>query len=280
MPDVITGSTQLGPTKNEIIAALVQKELKFQAKLLPFASDVSAFAGKGMKSISFPKLASFTVQNRASAVAGDIQTLASSIDTLDLDVNAYVSWLIDSSDLIQSSIEAKMEFAKRAATAHARYVDTNLIAALNGGYFNTPVGGPITAAKILDLRKQLLKENADMNKMVLAVSPDEEEDMLALTEFSHADVYGQAVIPNGVIGKVYGIPVIVHNGLAAGEAYMWDKDGLVIGFQLGANYAAQPEIAYGTTAMREAVDQLFGVMVSQQGVGSAAAGKSPLIVKL
>ena len=45
----VTGNTQLGATKQELIAALVQKELKFQAKLVGTVTDVSPFAVKGSK---------------------------------------------------------------------------------------------------------------------------------------------------------------------------------------------------------------------------------------
>ena len=88
MPDVITGNTQVGPTKQEVIAAIVQKELKFAAKLAGYVTDVSQFAQKGMNQVSFPKLTSFTVQKRATGVAGDIQALTATKDTLALDQRA------------------------------------------------------------------------------------------------------------------------------------------------------------------------------------------------
>ena len=71
----VTGNTELLATKQDIIAAAVQRELKERSFLSNFVLDVSGFAGKGMKSISFPKLTSFTVEERASATAGTIQDL-------------------------------------------------------------------------------------------------------------------------------------------------------------------------------------------------------------
>ena len=71
MADVITGNTQVGPTKQDLVAAIVQKELAFQAKLVPTISNWSALAVKGAKSINIPRAASFTVTNRASGAAGD-----------------------------------------------------------------------------------------------------------------------------------------------------------------------------------------------------------------
>ena len=94
----VTGNTQLAPTKQDLIAALVQRELKFQAKLLPTVTDVSVFAVKGSKSISFPKAGSFTVENRASAASGTLQDLTFTTDQLLTDYRAYVAWSVDSVD--------------------------------------------------------------------------------------------------------------------------------------------------------------------------------------
>jgi len=280
MADVITGNTQLVATKNDLITSLVQKELKFRAKLLASVTDLSSYAGKGMKSISFPKLSSFTVENRASAVPGTIQALSATTDKLDLNLNAYVSWLIDSSDEIQSSMDVQIENALRAASAHGRYVDEQIIAVLEAGAGLDVGAAPLTADLILDAREQLLKSFADPAACVMLIGPDQEKAMLKIAEFVRADFYGSSNIPSGQIGTVYGMPVMVHQGVAANKGYWYAKDAVGIAFQKAPALAEQPEIAYGTAAKRVAIDQLFGVKALQTGELGAAAGKSPLIVKI
>jgi N4-gp56 family major capsid protein len=280
MADVITGNTQLGTTKQEIIAAVVQKELKFRAKLLPFVSDVSMFAGKGMKSVSFPKLTSFTAVNRASGVAGDATALTASVDKLNLDQNAYVSWIIDSMDETQTTIDAQLEFAKRAAAAHGRYVDEKLLAVIEAAAGLTAAAGVISQAKILDAREELLKNEADMSKVVLCIAPDVEKTMLGISDFVRADAYGSAVLQTGVIGYVYGVPVMVHTGVSAGESFMWDKDAVAIAFQKLPQMGEQEAIQYGVGAKRVAIDQLFGSTALQLGEKGKLATQSPLIVKV
>lgn len=280
MADVITGNTQLVATKNDLITSLVQKELKFRAKLLASVTDLSSYAGKGMKSISFPKLSSFTVENRASAVPGTIQALSATTDKLDLNLNAYVSWLIDSSDEIQSSMDVQIENALRAASAHGRYVDEQIIAVLEAGAGLDVGAAPLTADLILDAREQLLKSFADPAACVMLIGPDQEKAMLKIAEFVRADFYGSSNIPSGQIGTVYGMPVMVHQGVAANKGYWFAKDAVGIAFQKAPALAEQPEIAYGTAAKRVAIDQLFGVKALQTGELGAAAGKSPLIVKI
>ncbi|MEM4359723.1 MAG: phage capsid protein [Candidatus Bilamarchaeaceae archaeon] len=276
----ITGNTQLGVTKQQIIAAAVQKELKFRAILAQYVTDVSAFAVKGAKQISFPKLQSFTVQNRASATAGTPQALQASLDTLDLNHNAYVSWLIDGSDAIQTAIDARIEFARRAAAAHGRYVDVQIYTEVknNAGFTATATA---LRDRILEARAWLRRNEAVLDETVIVASPEMETQLLQVQEFSRADMYGQAVIPAGVIGRLYGVPVVIHSALQNDEIFMWEKSGVALGFQAAPNYASQAAIEYGTTAVLEAMDQLFGVKALQIDQGTnTAAGKSALIAKV
>lgn len=278
--EVITGNTELVATKQALISSLIQKELKFKSKLLPTITDLSAFAVKGAKSVSFPKLNSFTVANRASAVAGDIQALTSSVDTLDLNINAYVSFLIDSFDLQQTAIDAEMEYANRAATALARYVDSQVISVLEAAAATDVGTAPITADMILDAREQLLNSFADPAACVFVVGTDQEKAMLKITDFVRADAYGVSNIGSGIIGSVYGLPVMVHQAVSAGKGYFYSKDAVGIAFQKQITMAEQSEIAYGTGAKRVALDAIMGIKALQTGELGAAAGKSPLIVKL
>jgi N4-gp56 family major capsid protein len=280
MPDVITGNTQVGPTKQEVIAAVALKELKFAASLLSYVTDVSQFAVKGASSISFPKLTSFTVQKRATGVKGDIQALSATKDTLALDERAYIAWLVDTNDAIQTTLDWELESVRRAAAAHGRQVDLDIIVELKAVAGLTLAAGNVTRDKILDAREFLKKNDANMNAVVLAVSPNQESEMLKLSEFSAADVYGQAVIPSGVIGRVYGVPVLVHNGLADGEILMWEKEGCAIGFQRQPAIDEQKEIGYGTGALLKAMDQLYGIQGLQLGEKGLLASQSPLVVKM
>lgn len=280
MADLITGNTQLSATKQDLIAAFVQKELKFNAILAPYVYDASVFAVKGAKSISFPKLTSFTVTNRASGAAGDSSVLTSSVDKLDLNINAYVAWIIDSMDEAQTTVEAQLEFARRAASAHGRYVDEQIIATLEAA-FGLDIGiAPLTRDLVLDAREELRKNHANFAQVTMLVGPDQEKALLKIDEFTRAEVYGSAVVPNGIVGKLYGMPVIVHSGVAAGKTYWWDKDGIAIGFQKAPAMSEQGANEYGTGSKRVAMDQLFGTKGLQLGELGKGASSSPLIVKM
>lgn len=279
----ITGNTQLGPTKAALIAAVAQKELKFKAKLLPYVTDVSRFAEPGSKSIDFPKFTTaFTVEKRASGVAGTIQDLTTANDQLLLNQNAYISWLIDSTDKLQSRLDVELEYVQRAAAAHGRGVDTDIFAEAAAVASLALPAGAITRDDVLDMREHLLKvvDPEDLSNAAMFVAVDQEKEMLKIQEFSRADIYGKGIIPTGIIGSVYGIPVILHRGLAAGKVFMWHKEGIATGFQKAPQMDEQKAIGYGTGAVQKAMDQLYGMKGMHLGLEGAAAGKSPLVASL
>lgn len=283
MADVITGNTELGATKQELIAALVQRELQFNAKLVPYITDVSAFAVPGAKSISFPKLTSFTVVNRAEAVAGDASALTATVDTMLLDVNAYIAYIIDSMTKTQSNINAEMEFAKRAAAAHGRYVDSQLIAGFASAAYhfqNVGADADVTYANLLDMQAKYLANEGLMEEGAWIISVSQNKAILSLAEFKDMSAYGEMAIRDGFVRQLLGMPVVVHSGLAAKQLFLVGKEGLAIGFQKAAAMDEQPANEYGVGAVRAAVDQLFGVKALQTGLKGAAAGKSPLILGL
>jgi len=278
-------ATQFDATKNDLIVSMAQKYLADSALLMPYVRDLSMFAVKGAKSISVPKLSGFTVENRAFNAAGSTQVLNDSVDTIQLDKNAYISWAEDHSDIVQSTLNYRMLAVERAAKAQANYVDSQIMAGLiaAAGYsVNGGTPADITASAILDMR-EFIYDNGGVeawNQAVLVVGTDSDKALLKLDEFKRADVYGAANIPSGVIGWVYGAPVVVHNGMAAQQALCFSKDGFGIAFQKNISMAEQPDVSLGTQGVRVAIDQLFGVGGLELGERGATSTTSPLIAKL
>lgn len=280
MADAITGDTELGSTKSDLIAAVVQRELIEDMKLLRTITDVSQFAVKGAQSISFPKLTSFTPVNRASGVAGDATVLTSSVDKLDLDDKPYVAWIIDSNDEMQTTIAAQMEFAKRAASGQGLYVDDAIVTLLEAISPATTTASALpTRDVILEMRTALCDRKAKRDQLVFVVGCAGEEAMLKIDEFTRADIYGSSNIPSGVIGRVYGMEVIVSNNLDVDEYYMYEKAAAAIGFQKGISSDVQPANEFGVGAERHAMDQLFGVKGMQLGEQGVGAAESALAIK-
>lgn len=281
MADAIHGNTELGATKQDLIASVAQRELRESAVVAPTVMDVSRFAVKGAQSISFPKLDSFTAIDRASATAGDATVLTSTADKLDLDQCAYVAWIIDSCDAVQSTLDFQMEAARRAASAHARFVDSAVITELETVGDPTATTGDISKSIILEMREALCGRNANLNELKLLVGCDQESVLLGLADFVRPDTYiaNSTVAESGQLGRIYGIPVVVSNLVAANSYYMYESSGIAIGFQQSPRMSDQGANEYGSGARRYALDQLFGVKGMQLGVNGVLATESALVMK-
>ena len=279
MADAIHGNTQLGATKEAMIASVVQRELLEGLVVAPTVMDVSAFCEPGAKSIEFPKAGSFTVANRTEGSAGDATVLTFATDLLNLNQNAYVSWIVDYKSAVQSKISTQLVMAQRAASAHAYYLDQQIIAELEAAGDATATAGAISYAIILEMRKRYRDRNGKLDQATLLVGTDSEQTLLNIDEFKRAEVYGSAVIPNGVIGKIHGMNVVVSNKVAASSYYLYDKEAIAYGIQAGPSYSEQGANEFGSQAKRAVLDQIFGVKAMFVGQNGAGVAESALIIK-
>lgn len=275
----LIANPEMAPTKMDLIIAMAQRELKAEAQLAGFFSDKSAFAVKGNKSVSFPKLTSFVVNNRASGAAGVEQVVSSSAEKLDLDKNKQVLWVIDPSDEIQSTLNWELETVKLAASAHGRQFDRDLVDAAIALRAVVTATGDITRDSILEMIEYLAKNFYKKNQSALFVAPNQKTAMLKIAEFTQAQIFGNVVIPNGTIGQVYGIPVVEAPILNDGEFFMADKDAVAYALQRAPGYDEQKAIEYGAGAMKRQLDQSYGMRALQiDSTATTQAGKSSLII--
>ena len=279
MADAIHGNTELVATKEAMIAATVQRELLEGTVVAPRCMDVSQFCEPGARQIEFPKTGSFSVTNRAEGSQGDASVLTFATDAMLLDKNAYLAWIVDYKSKVQSRIDVQLELAARAARAHAYYLDAQIIAQLEAAGDATATAGAITYDIILEMRKTYRDRNGILEQSTLLVGTDTEALLLDIDEFKRAEVYGSAVIPSGVIGKIHGMNVVVSNKVAASSYYLFDREAIAFGFQAGPSYSEQGANEFGSQAKRAVLDQIFGVkamFINQVGAGAA---ESALIIK-
>ena len=285
----VTGDTQLGPTKMELISEIAQRALISSSKLAGTCRDVSMFARKGNESISFPKNTTlFAAENRASGASATIQDVDFSKDTLTLDKNYIVNWLVDSHDELESVLDVQKELIERAAREQARQVDADVIAALEAGGITTTTAGNISQDLVLEMRRILLKNKANSGDIWLAVSPKQEAELLKIQPFVGADQYGSAVVPSGVLGTIYGVKVVMSPELGDDAFYMYESEGCALGFHMRPQFDEVKRPEYGAGAMLQVLDQKYGVKELQlevpgafkaDGITALAATESALIVK-
>lgn len=271
-------------TKMDLIAALVQKELTAKASILPYISDFSSMAMKGYKSLELPKLSQFTVQNRVlGAAVAENAALTDSTDVINFDQHPIVLFGYDSHDEYQSSLNYMQNAIERATTAHARNINDLVIAGMiaNAGLDLGSVAD-ITLANILTMREFILDNDGDASLISLQVGADQERAILEIPQFSEYQYRGDGAAPvvGGVIGRVYGIPVVLNTRMPAGQAVMVEKSGYGFAFSKDASVDEQKEVTYGSGGRKVAVDADWGHAALLTGEGSAAATKSPYVAVL
>lgn len=252
------GNTDLTATKNQLIVALVQRELIAKAVVMPSIYDASVYAVKGTKSISVPRAGSFSVEDRATTAQATLANVTYAVDTIVLDQMSTVSWVVDPQDEVESQVDVQADLAQRAAKAHSKNFDTLVIAGLEADSTATTTAGAISKAIFLEMRQLLLAAEADAGQLTFLCGPDSETALLSIAEFVEADKYGSAIIPTGVIGKLYGVEVRVSTLVAANRFYMYDKEGygFAIQQQLQMGERAAPE--YGSSAVLKVLDMKWG----------------------
>lgn len=288
MADVQIAKTQMtnAGTVGEKISTLAQAILREEAVLASRFRDVSQFAVKGVDKITFPGLGSFVVANRAHGATNERQAPAVFKDSLNLDQNAYLKWGIDSASEVQSTLNWKVECARIAALDHVDYFEEKLLSTVKS--FARTVTVELTSLEenkykelqgFVAVRKAYVKTKAKLANALWIIDEDFEAKILANPGLYQVAGLGQALIVEGKVTSLLGIPVQVR--LNAGDAYLVDCTAVNYGFQLAPKYAEQPDINFGTDGVLCAMDQLFGTSASRiLPVGHAEAGKSEVIFKL
>lgn len=250
---IFTASANTGTTEATLIASVVQDQLQREAKLPPTVTDLSSMVRAGYKTVSIPKWsAGFSgpaAQNVDGNTTVDFQTATFATDDLNLDQWVNLPYALPDRIKDQSSINLEAELAQSAGREMALWVDTKILAQLRLASGSSPdhivqltgtTNTLITLADIVNARMLLNKQNISEADRTLLVSPEQEAEMLKMSNFIKASEYGaREALLNGEIGRVYGFRVITHNGLAAAEAIAYHKSAVAYAFQKAIKFEKQ-----------------------------------------
>lgn len=274
------GNTELTATKMEVISERVQRQLISESVMAGALIDLSAFARKGAESVSFPKGGDFTVNQRASGALAVQQVFNYDKDNMPLSFRSSISWVVDPFDEIESVIAVQSDLIGRATRGHAVDVDINAIAELETvGVAITTVSPAITDPVIREMRSDLIRRKARARDLVLAVSPEQESEMLGINKFTLVQDYGSEVVRTGQLGTIYGMPVLMTPELADGQYFMFERSGCGIAFQRAPMLDSRKAPEYGAGAQLYTLDQKYGIKGLQLGEQGVLATESPLVSK-
>lgn len=222
----LSSNSDVANVQEALIGEVVQRELQAAAKLRNLFSDFSALVGKGTSSVKIPVATSFSVTARDNDTpsAATPQNLVFGGDQIDLNVQKEVYYVIPGDVELDAKPSYELEAAKRAASAHGRDFDVNLLDELWDG---ADVANNIEYdAGVSDIEEVILQmiqkadesEMLDDSRRMLLVKPSERKRLLEVANFVQADKYGsgESIIASGELGSLYGVRVIMTNISATG----------------------------------------------------------------
>jgi hypothetical protein len=269
----------IAPSKNDVVLAIIQKELAGKSVFFPLVQDVTRFAKKGMKTITFLKRSVVNAIDKDCHNANPTQTFALTADTLNLDLKPYVSFTISDCDELESVVNLDGEAAKAAASAIQRHVDDALTNALIAGAGFTSTQSTLNRDAVLEMIEYVDCNFSD-DHVLVASCKLKYGALLKEAEFTQADVFGSPVIKDGTMAALYGVPLVFSKRLPVDQALCFDKNSICIGFQRGVKFRKQACNEYGADAWNYTWDAKYGVKILQENELGAGVGKSPWISKL
>ena len=269
----------IAPSKSDVILAMIQKELSGKSVFYSLVSDMSRFAKKGMKTVTFLKRSVVDAIDKDCHNPNPTQNYALTGDTMPLDKKPYVSFTISDCDELESVVNLDAEAAKAAASAIQRHVDDAIINALITGAGFTSPEVTLNRDAILGMLDYVDCNFAD-DIVIVASCKQKYTSLLKEAEFTQADIYGAPVIKDGTMASLYGVPLVFSKRLPVDQALVFDKASLAIAFQRGVKFRKESCNALGADAWNYTWDAKYGVKLLQEEELGAAAGTSPWVAKL
>lgn len=279
MSGIVIPAANIAPSKQDIVLAMIQKELAGKSVFFPLVQDMTRFAKKGMKTVTFLKRSTVTAADKDCHNANPAQTFALTADTMDLDKKPYVSFTISDCDELESVVNLEAEAAKAASTAIQRHVDDCIINALVAGAGFTSAQTELNRDAVLEMLKYV-ECNFGEDMVIVASCAQKYDALLKEASFTEADVFGSPVIRDGVMGSLYGTPILFSKRLPVDQAFVMDKSAIALAFQRGVKFRKESCNELGADAWNYTWDAKYGVKILQEGELGAAAGTSPWIAKL
>jgi len=267
MADILTTKTQVDPTVEEIVSAQVQQVLTATMVIPGSIMDMSGQVGKGMDKLKIPRFGNFTVANKVAGTAVDAQINAFSTDDLDLDKHQVVQFLVEKHASVQAKIAVEQAYIEQAARDLAAKMDLDLYTILAAGpsaaapdhiiqFANTPTN-TLGKADFLAARKLLSNAKVPMEQRSCLISPLQESEILAISEFVRVDESGgSAALRNGMIGRLFGFDVLVSPQATEVQALFYHKNCQAFARQWAPEIAQESSLA--NLGVRWSIDHMWG----------------------
>ncbi|AGR48560.1 major head protein [Anabaena phage A-4L] len=228
IPEVWTG---------EVLRALNQN---FVASQYVKTLDVT---GKKGDRFHIPNIGRASVFDKLPETPVQLQARQESDFYVDIDKYKESSFLIEDLGAMQSSYDIRQEYTTEAGYALSRMMDADILGlraavkGLNNGseIFNTAdatisgASSPLNYQALLTAKTILDNRDVPMEKRVIITSPTGYNQLLAIDKFISMDYQDGRPVKSGVVGTIFGIPVIMTTQVTVNSATGYSNGSTVTG---------------------------------------------------
>lgn len=267
------GITEVSATSQDLVSSIVQETLKEKAKLMPLISDYSQFAQKGTNQVSIPRRTQFSAADKAENTNLTAQELTFAADVIDVSLHKAIYAKVEDFANFKSNVNLQAEIIQEMANEVALQFDRDVITELKLASASAPdhildyadtAGDTLALADIANARALLHRQNVPMGERYMMISPEKEEDLLAIDNFISAEKYAsREALVEGNVGRVFGFEVYIHTELTANEALFWHKSA--VGYAMGLNPTFEQDRELASASTEYLLQNLYGVQVLDSG---------------
>lgn len=269
-----TTTTTAADLIEEVVSSIVQETLIQRSIMIPSVMDMSSMVRQGMDLLKIPRFTALAVQDvtEGTEVTPAAPTIAT--DNLPLNKNKAITWAISDLGSLQSKVDMAAQIVKDAARQHAKQVDDDIIAEMEGNVSASApdhiiafaAGGVLSDQDCRNARELLNLQNVDMDDRYLLIGPAAEKELLGVAGFVEADKYGSAdAVQNGELGRLYGFRVLMStsSSLTSGDALFYHRSTCAYASQQAPKFESDRNIL--TLQDEFALSQVYGVKSLDSG---------------
>ena len=216
--------TELAVFIPELWTDAVRASFKKNLVLANVGTDLSALAAGGGDTINIPSVADVpNVVAKAPHVAFDYTSATEDSLALALTTHNVTGTMVEDMGMIQSSADLLSRYSDSIGYKLALGFDTNVETALALtteciNIAGNTVAKTIDAATLAHISKVVLENDCPLNECTLVLNPTLYASLFRIDDFIHISKTGVAGVPNGQVGSIMGMNVVLSNNITSTNA--------------------------------------------------------------
>jgi len=246
--------TELAVFIPEIWAAAVRASFKKNLVMTNVGTDFSGLVAGGGDTVNIPSVADVAdAATKSPHVPVNYTNATEDSIALALTSHKYASAMVEDMGVVQSSSDLLSMYADSIGYKLALGFETEVEAALALtteciNIAGNTVAKTIDAATLAHMSKVALENNCPLSECTLILNPTLYASLFRIDDFIHISKTGVANVPNGQVGTVMGMNVVLSNHITStnhNDAVDSDDGALTNGNVLGGFLIHNSALAYG-----------------------------------